>query len=741
MNRIEILYRFLRGINRIVSECYSMDSNVEERFFTDICNLAVKLLAEFAWVGLFDGSKNMIIPAYYSTTKEEYKEYLNYLYIPINDEVLGKGPAATSFKQNSVVIVEDTSIDEIFRPWRDKVLKYGFKSTATLPIRKNGKVIGVFGIYSKEPNFFQEEEISLFEELSSDIELFLNNIEANMFLHDIESALSKFIDVFVITDINGNITYIGNKSSQFFGYEINDLIGKNISIFHVDEPIMYKSYYDEFYKKINNKEEYDSIIPCKSKEGYVLVNILAIPLKNGGYLCIGNDVSKQKYLEEQIYFLINQDIVTNLFSYNFLMTQLDLYVSRANEIAKSGTSEYRGALILMDIFRFSYINDIYGKTIGDKILKEVANRLRYAFRATDIISRVGGDAFGILLTDLSRKEDIIMLIDRLRKIFEKPIYIDGHYIKVSFQIGIAIFPDDGISAEDIYKKADISLTKAKQGPEWFYVFYTDELNVKVSEFLLYKNHLEQAFIKNEFVVFYQPYFDIKSLNIVGFEALTRWNSTDLGLVPPIRFIPILEETGLISRLEDWLIDTVCQDIKRLYKVFGKIPPVAVNISALSFKTEDVYTKVINITNRYKKDIEKDCINIEITESVFLEDLSKAIDTLVKFRNSGFKISLDDFGTGYSSFSYIKDLPIDNLKIDISFVRDILKDHKTKSIVKTIIELAHNLGVKTIAEGVETKEQLEALKSLSCDYVQGYLLAKPMPFNDLVEFIKSSKIQA
>jgi len=376
-------------------------------------------------------------------------------------------------------------------------------------------------------------------------------------------------------------------------------------------------------------------------------------------------------------------------------------------------------------------------------------------------------------------------------------------------MGIAIFPDNGKSAKEVYKSADISLAKAKKGTEWSYVFFSDDLNSKASQFLLYKTRLEKAFEKEEFVIYYQPYFDINTLCIAGFEALTRWKSEELGqvchgyFVPPMHFIPILEESGLISKLETWLINQACNDLKRIHstKLSANVPmPVSINISPISFKNEDVYEKIVNITSKYKNidraqsahfnsneqdksatvskalnssenglqhtraqsahfnSEEQDksatvskalnssenglqhtlfgCINIEITESLFLENFDKALSTLEKLRSSGFRISIDDFGTGYSSFSYLKDLPIDYLKIDISFVRHILDDKKSRSITKTIIELAHNLEMKTIAEGVETKEQFELLKSLGCDIVQGFWLAKPMPIEDLIDFIES-----
>ncbi|MGC9143567.1 putative bifunctional diguanylate cyclase/phosphodiesterase [Hydrogenobaculum sp.] len=415
-------------------------------------------------------------------------------------------------------------------------------------------------------------------------------------------------------------------------------------------------------------------------------------------------------------------------------------VSDMNAINTGKTSYNRlGAFMLADIYRFTYINDVYGFDIGDELLKAVGRRLKDIFRPTDIIGRVASDTFGIILTDLKDKEDIIIILDRLREAFEQPFNINGNVISVAMQIGIAIFPDNGTSAKEVYKNADISLAKAKKGIEWNYVFFSDDLNSRASQFLLYKTNLEKAFEKEEFVIYYQPYFDIKTLEIVGFEALTRWKSKELGFVPPMHFIPILEESGLISKLESWLINQVCKDLDYLYsiKLSARMPiPVSINISPISFKNENVYEKVVNIVSKYKKTDLSSCINIEITESLFLENFETALSTLNKLKSSDFKISIDDFGTGYSSFSYIKDLPIDYIKIDISFVRHILDDKKSKSIAKTIIELARNLEMKTIAEGVETKEQFEVLKSLGCDIVQGFWLARPMPIDELIDFVEN-----
>jgi PAS domain S-box/diguanylate cyclase (GGDEF) domain len=672
------------------------------------------------------------------------------LEIPLDEsDIRSKGPAATCFKTNSVVIIEDIEKDPRMIPWKEEALKRGFRSSATLPVRKNGDIIGVFGMYADEINFFQEEERSLLEELALDIEMALNAIKTHWLFQAVESGLSSYMDLFIMTDNDGNILYVGDKTLKVFGYDKSELLGKKVDVLFN---------YKDLLEAISQSKEYSGIVIFRTKQNNnVYVDLIAIPVANDNFILVGKDISREKNLEEQMHFLLSQDSVTGLFSNSFLMTELDMHVKRAVEISKrrnelstagsdgnetnAGKTGYNRiwAFILADIYKFTYINDVYGFGVGNELLKAVGRRLRDIFRPTDIIGRVSSDTFGIILTDLRDKEDVILLLDKLRKAFEQPFNINGNIISVAMQMGITIFPDNGTSAEEVYKNADISLAKAKKNTEWSYVFFSDDLNSKASQFLLYKTLLEKAFEKEEFVIYYQPYFDINTLCIAGFEALTRWRSEELGFIPPMHFIPILEESGLISKLETWLINQACKDLKRIHstKLSANVPmPVSINISPISFKNEDVYEKIVNVISRYKNADLLGYINIEITESLFLENFDKALSTLENLRNSGFKISIDDFGTGYSSFSYLKDLPIDYLKIDISFVRHILNDKKSRSITKTIIELAHNLEMKTIAEGVETKEQFELLKSLGCDFIQGFWLAKPMPISELVDFIES-----
>ena len=435
------------------------------------------------------------------------------------------------------------------------------------------------------------------------------------------------------------------------------------------------------------------------------------------------------------------DNITGLFSNTMLMTKLNEHIQKT---LKEHSQKTFTAFLLVDIYKFTYINDIYGFNAGNNVLKFVGRTIKHMLKPTDVIGRVNTDVFGIILTNLYDKEDVVEFIDKLKTIFKQPFSANGNAIPISMHIGIALIPEYGLNAEEVYTSADIALSEAKKGPEWSYVFFSDELKAKTMRFLHYKALLEKAFDEDEFVLYYQPYFYTSDLSIAGFEALTRWKSQQHGMMIPKHFIPILEETGLISKLETWIIDQVCRDLKHINNTkltSDKIISTSVNISPISFKNEDVNKKITKIVSWHNKGTKpvgcglSNQVNIEITESLFLEDPEKMITTLQQLKSNGFKISLDDFGTGYSSFSYLKDLPIDYLKIDISFVRHLLTNDKLKSITKSIIELAHNLGIKTIAEGVETKEQFELLKAYGCDIVQGFWLAKPMPIDELVDFIE------
>lgn len=467
------------------------------------------------------------------------------------------------------------------------------------------------------------------------------------------------------------------------------------------------------------------------------------------FVSIAKDITQEKTLGEELRYISLHDPLTNLPNRSFFISRIDGYLGRG---------EYKGlnaSLAVIDFYKLSYINNTYGYSVGDKLLQSFSKRLNKVMRDGDIAARVGDDKFGILFTDLQNKEDILRIIDRIKEEFKNPLYIEDesapkleaedYYsitnikeaipesFNISFTMGVSIFPDDGKNAGDLLKSADIALSSAKEQGEGEYEFFTASMNTMASEFLLMKNSVINAFKNREFLIHYQPYFDIKTGKICGMEALARWNNKDAGFIPPVKFIPLLEKTGLIRRFEEFLIDKICGNLKEWKEKGLNIAPVSMNISPASFRKEGLIGMVVSALDKYG--INLSMLNIEITEGLFIQNFDYALKILNAFKEKGIKISLDDFGTGYSSLSYIKNIPADFIKIDISFIRGMMENPKDLAIVNTVVVLASKLGMKTIAEGVETEEQLEILNSFGCDMVQGYLFSKPVPEDELLRFLR------
>jgi diguanylate cyclase (GGDEF)-like protein len=444
----------------------------------------------------------------------------------------------------------------------------------------------------------------------------------------------------------------------------------------------------------------------------------------------GKDITQEKFLEDEIKKISLYDILTNLPNRSLFVEEVSNYLERAKVEKKNA------AILIIDLNKFSYINSTYGYDIGDKYLINFANKLKKIFRKGDVISRIGNDEFGILLEDLADKKHILLVLEKIKEEFSKPIKINGNSFIISYNIGIAIFPDDGEDAETLLKQADIALSSAKREGENEYKFYENIMNKKASEFLILKKNMVEALKNENFIINYQPYFDTLTKEVKGFEALLRWKAGQ-EIIPPSKFIPILEETGLIIDVERWLVKEICLQIEK-WKSKGYEPvPISINISPVSFKKENILENLAKIVEKHK--VEPNLIAFEITENSFIDNFENAVKTLKKIKEKGFKIAIDDFGTGYSSLSYLRNIPADILKIDISFIRDIVEDPHDLAIVETIINLSKNLGLKTVAEGVETKDQLYLLQRINCDMVQGYLLSKPTTADEIEKFLKEPSL--
>lgn len=398
------------------------------------------------------------------------------------------------------------------------------------------------------------------------------------------------------------------------------------------------------------------------------------------------------------------------------------HLGRALASAQSGRHPL--ALIFCDLDRFKQINDTLGYQAGDRLLRHVAERLSVCAREDDVMARIGGDEFASLVTRMSGPEDAVEIVRQIHEALKPPFEVDGHELFITASVGISLYPDDGQDSQTLLKNARAALYRAQRQGGDGYQFYTADMNEKTLRRLTLENRLRRAVEREELVVFYQPKIDINTNRIVGMEALVRWQSPELGLVSPAEFIPLAEDSGLIVPVGEWVLRAACAQNKLWQDGGLSRLCVAVNISARQFQQQNLSAKISQILG--ETGLDPHYLELELTESSIMQSAVSATRTLGELREIGIDISIDDFGTGYSSLGYLKRLPVDTLKIDQSFVREMTTEPDSAAIVQAIITLAHNLRLKVIAEGVETEEQLRFLHLLMCDHAQGYLFSKPLP---------------
>ena len=392
------------------------------------------------------------------------------------------------------------------------------------------------------------------------------------------------------------------------------------------------------------------------------------------------------------------------------------------------------ALLILDIERFKTVNDALGRQAGDALLKEVGSRIKQGLYPESWAARIGADHFAIVVPKLATEEELGRRIEtRLGETFAAPFTRAGTELRLSARLGIALFPHDGADTETLFRNAEAAVRKAKATGER-YLFYTQEMTERIAESLSLENKLRQALEKEEFVLHYQPKVSLEDRRIVGVEALIRWQSPELGLVPPGRFIPLLEETGLILQVGAWALTRAALDHRGWVEQGLKAPRVAVNVSQIQLRQRD-FVRVVE--EAVLGGIAPTGIDLEITESLVMQDVQANIEKLKAMRGLGIRIAIDDFGTGYSSLAYLAKLPVEALKIDRAFIHSMLDDPNTAALVQTVISLAHSLKLKVVAEGVEREEQAKVLRLLRCDQMQGYLVSKPLPREELVALLGRS----
>jgi diguanylate cyclase (GGDEF)-like protein len=397
-------------------------------------------------------------------------------------------------------------------------------------------------------------------------------------------------------------------------------------------------------------------------------------------------------------------------------------------LAQARRQEQLLAVMFLDLDRFKLINDTLGHNVGDMLLRSVSKRLKGTLREIDTIARMGGDEFTIILPDISTSEDATVVAGKVLHVLAEPVTVEGHELFVSASMGISLFPSDGSTAEALVRNADTAMYRAKEQGRNNYQVYTEALNAAAVKQVTLEHSLRRALQRNEFLLHYQPQVSIKTGKVLGTEALIRWRQPDLGLVSPAQFIPLAEETGLILPISEWVLSTACMQNKSWQDAGLPHMNVAVNISARQFEQDELTPMVKRALKA--SGLDPQYLDLELTESTLMQNPDMAVTILQKLKDMGVRVSIDDFGTGYSSLSYLKRFPIDAVKIDQSFVRDITTNPDDAAIAGAVVAMAHSLKLKVIAEGVETLDQLEFLRGLRCDEMQGYFVSPPVPAEDL-----------
>ncbi len=460
-----------------------------------------------------------------------------------------------------------------------------------------------------------------------------------------------------------------------------------------------------------------------------IVAVSQRPMQDGGWVAVHEDITERRRAEAKIAHLARHDMLTNLPNRVLFREHLE----NAFDRVQPG----RGfAVHCLDLDHFKTVNDTLGHPIGDELLKLVAVRLLEAVPSTDFIARIGGDEFAVVQTDVSRPEQCSQLASRIVEMVSRPYDVDGRHIVIGASIGIAIAPNDGSNPDLLLKNADMALYLAKGDGRGTHRFFEREMDKRLQLRRALELDLRKAIANGEFELYYQPILYLQTGKVSGFEALLRWNHPERGMISPLDFIPLAEETGLILPLGEWVLRTACQQAAK----WPQPVAVAVNLSATQFKGRNLVQLTLNALAA--SGLPAGRLELEITESVLLQDETHTLALLHQLREIGVRISMDDFGTGYSSLAYLRNFPFDKIKIDRSFVRDMLVRKDCQAIVRAVVGLARSLGITTIIEGVETKEQLEGAKADGCDEGQGYLFAKPMPEREVAEYLaKCERIAA
>ena len=546
---------------------------------------------------------------------------------------------------------------------------------------------------------------------------------------------------------SGLFVFVNKRFELLLGYSREELIGKPYSTIVHDDDIE-KSLYAFTERRRDDRATFNLEIRLKCKnerdQGFIFQHIVAIMSATGVYdntgasssapdfmgtYGVARDITERKIAEETIAFQAFHDQLTHLPNQRLFSDRLEMAVTHSKRYDKLV------GIMFIDLDRFKRVNDNYGHSKGDELLKSVAQRLRNCMRAVDTLARKGGDEFTVLLPDLLHVESAAVIAEKILSEFKKPFAVADQELYITASIGIAVSPCDGECVDTLLKHADIAMYKVKANGKNGYRFFSQDMNVSGHKRICLENELRQALQNSELKLYYQPQISANEARIIGMEALIRWQHPERGLLMPCDFIDVAEEAGLIGQITDWVLAEACSQLAHWRNMGLQNVRMSINVSPQEFDNDDMVERISAHIARHQLPV--DVLEIEITENIFLRETASIISKMSVLRQRGVRISIDDFGTGYSSLNYLRLFPISTLKIDQAFVRDLVVGRHISPIIQAIVDIARGFGLHLIAEGIETRYQMETLRSLGCDEMQGYLFNMPVTASE-AEYLLCNK---
>ncbi len=614
---------------------------------------------------------------------------------------------------------------------------------------KNGAVRIAEGDFDHQVTVYSNDELghlakcfnNMMDEINIDREALLSTNQrlaeeirqrqlANQELTKLSLAVEQSPASVVITNLSGHIEYVNPKFCEVTGYQREEVIGKETHILggDIEDP----KEMERIWEKLVNGEIWKGEFRNRRKNGRAYWESAVIaPIRDADgntthYLAVKEDITERKVFEEKLLEQATHDQLTGLPNRFLAIDRLQQMVQHAQR------RQHRIGIIYIDLDNFKTVNDTLGHATGDDLLIQVSNRIWSNLRDEDTLSRLGGDEFMALVPDLRNPiEDLKVILERVIQSLQSPFYLGGREITVTSSLGIAVFPNDGNTVGALMSNADMAMYEAKHAGRNTFRFYTQEMNRRIQDKMALETRMRQALDTGELYPVYHPVIQVADGTLVGAEVLLRWNNPELGDIPPAEFIPIAEQTGLIRNITDWLLTTVTEQAAS-WRQRPKSFWLAVNVPPTYF-CETTFRKCIEVTAKQAATLGLD-LCIEITENLFLQNGEEVIENFKHLADLGVKSAMDDFGTGYSSLAYIKRFPLNYLKIDRTFVDGLPDDSEDRSLTETIALMGHRLGIKIIAEGVETQAQLDYLRSLDVEYAQGFHIAEPMTNRDFGRYL-------